>query len=229
MRTPWEVRQERWQQEEREENNQASRARTHLQAALVELLDGDGDAVPPAVGRADEALVDAAEAALAELLRAAEVGGGGLELLVVEHPQLAVAPLLVQRRDAPLRLRRGGRPRRLAHRPHRAGVVRPARAHPRHRGGRRGGGRRAGRRRRRRPALPRRRPAAPRPPLEPAQAAHDPPRHKLLLLQRQLCESRRLSSRVADTSSFSRRRRRSLRRAASQASGGSEVTHLASL
>jgi len=68
MRTPWEVRQERWQQEEREENNQASRARTHLQAALVELLDGDGDAVPPAVGRADEALVDAAEAALAELL-----------------------------------------------------------------------------------------------------------------------------------------------------------------
>ena len=89
VRTPWEVRQERWQQEEREENNQASRARTHLQAALVELLDGDGDAVPPAVGRADEALVDAAEAALAELVLLAEAVGGGVELLVAEDPPRA--------------------------------------------------------------------------------------------------------------------------------------------
>lgn len=162
--------------------------RTDLHAALVELLDGDGDAVPLAVGGADEALVDAAEASLPELLRAAELGGGALELLVVEHPQLAVAPLLVQRRDAPLRLRRAraGRPRRLAHRPHRARVVRPARAHRRRRrGGNRGGrgARHRHRRRRRSPSLPRRRRRAPAPgpPLEPAQAAHVPrrSRHRL--------------------------------------------------
>jgi hypothetical protein len=84
-------------------------ARTDLQAALIEPLDGDGNAVRLGVGRAEEALVDAAEAALAELLRAAEVGRGGLQLLVLERAQLAVAPLLVQRRDAVLRLRRRAR------------------------------------------------------------------------------------------------------------------------
>jgi hypothetical protein len=83
-----------------------NRARTDLQAALVEPLDGDGDAVRLGVGRTEEALVDAAESALAELLRAAEVGRGGLQLLVLERAQLAVAPLLVQRRDDVLRLRR---------------------------------------------------------------------------------------------------------------------------
>jgi hypothetical protein len=152
------------------------RGQTDLHTALVELLDGDGDAVPLAVGAADEALVDAAEAALAELLRAAEVGRGALELLVAEHPQLAVAPLLVQRGDAPVRLRRrAGRPRRLARRPRRARVVRPARAHRRRCRGRRRGrrcGRGARRRHRRRRSSLRRRSSAPRPPLEPAQAAH---------------------------------------------------------
>lgn len=134
--------------------------RAYLETAQVKPLDGDGDAVPFGIERADVALVDAAEPALAELLRAAEVVGGGPELLELERPQLAVAPLLVQLRDAPLR--HGRRPRRrrrrLAHRPHRPRVVRPARAHRR--------SRRRGRARRAPP------PAPGLPPLEPPQAAH---------------------------------------------------------
>jgi hypothetical protein len=114
----------------------------YLESALVESLDGDGDAAVPlavpvpvsGVVRADEPLVDAAEPALPELLRAAEVVGGASELLVVEGPELAVAPLLVERGDAGLRGR--CRPRGLARRPPRRprGVVRPARAHRRSRG-----------------------------------------------------------------------------------------------
>jgi hypothetical protein len=136
---------------------------------LVELLDGDGDAVCLWVGRAYEALVDAPEAALAELLRAAEVGRGGLQRRVLERAQLAVAPLLVQRRDAVLRRRAP----RLAHGAHRrARVVGAARAaHRRRRGGR---GRRHGRAARPRGAR------ALGPPVEAAEAAHlSPARYKL--------------------------------------------------
>lgn len=104
-----------------------------LEAALVESLDGDGDAavgLAVAVGeRADEALVDAAEAALAELVRAAEVAGGVAELVVVEGAQLGVAPLLVERGDAGLRLGRGGARGLAGPPPRRArGVVGAARA-----------------------------------------------------------------------------------------------------
>ena len=143
--------------EKEEESTQTSE---YLETPLVQALDGDGEAIGGLAvggGGADEALVDAAEAALAELLGAAEAVGGGLELVVVEVPELAVAALLVQRRDAPVRRRR---PRRRARRPHRPGVVRPARAHRRHR-------------RRRRAPPPRRFLALGRPPLlEPTQAAH---------------------------------------------------------
>jgi hypothetical protein len=156
-------------QAEGERGWEKNRAGTDLEAALVEPLDGDGDAVRLCVGRAYEALVDAPEAALAELLRAAEVGRGGLQLRVLERAQLAVAPLLVQRRDAVLRRRAP----RLAHGAHRrAGVVGAARAaHHRPRGGR---GRRRGR------AARPRGDRALGPPLEAAEVAHpSPARNKL--------------------------------------------------
>jgi len=47
----------------------------------IELLDGDQRAARGPARQPDDALVDAPEAALAELQQAAEVAGGGQELL----------------------------------------------------------------------------------------------------------------------------------------------------
>jgi len=53
----------------------------HLMAFGIELLDGDHHAARRPARESDDALVDAPEAALAELQQAAEVAGGGQELL----------------------------------------------------------------------------------------------------------------------------------------------------
>lgn len=69
-----------------------------LQALAAELLDGDVDAPARLAGRApDVAPVDAAEAALAEHLRAAEPAGGGSELLEGEDAERVGRPLRRQR------------------------------------------------------------------------------------------------------------------------------------
>ena len=121
----------------------------------IELLDGDHHAARRPAREPDDALVDAPEAALAELEQPAEIAGGGPELPEPELEEAVGAPLLVQLRDAPRR--------RLARRgPHRgAGVLGQARADGRRRrgegqvGARSPGGERGGRRgRRRRGPLP---------------------------------------------------------------------------
>ena len=53
----------------------------HLMTFGIELLDGDQRAARGPARQPDDALVDAPEAALAELQQAAEVAGGGQELL----------------------------------------------------------------------------------------------------------------------------------------------------
>ena len=127
-------------------------------AVGIEPFDGDHRAAGGPAGQPDDALVDAPEAALADLEQPAKVAGRGTELTEPELSQTIGAPLLVQLRDAP---RRRDRARRLARRgPHgRARVLGLARADGRrHRGkgqvGARGrgdgGGERGGRRRRRR-------------------------------------------------------------------------------
>lgn len=137
----------------------------HLMAIGIEFLDGDHRAAGGPTGQPDDALVDATEAALADLEQAAEVAGGGPELPEPELAEAVGSPLLVQLRDAPRRRDRG-RARRLARRgPHRrARVLGQAHANGRRRRGEGqvgarprgdGGGERGGRRgRRRRCPLP---------------------------------------------------------------------------
>jgi len=84
-----------------------------LMAFGIELLDGDHHAARRPAREPDDALVDAPEAALAELQQPAEVAGGGPELPEPELEEAVGAPLLVQLRDAPRRRDRH-RARRLA-------------------------------------------------------------------------------------------------------------------
>lgn len=92
-----------------EREKRDARKQADLQAALVEALDGEDDAA--AANGAEESAVDGAEAALAELERAAEAVGGAAELVEVEHPQPLRTPLLGQLLDAP-----GGHGRRRGRR-----------------------------------------------------------------------------------------------------------------
>ena len=107
---------ERERERERGDAKEGSRSQADLEAALVEALDGEHDA--GAGGGAEEGAVDGAEAALAELERAAEAVGGAAELVEVEHPEPLRAPLLRQLLDGP---RGRGRRRRLGLAVHAAG------------------------------------------------------------------------------------------------------------
>jgi hypothetical protein len=75
----------------------------HLMAIGIEFLDGDHRATGRLAGQPDDALVDAPEAALADLEQPAEVAGGGPELPEPELAEAVGAPFLVQLRDAPRR------------------------------------------------------------------------------------------------------------------------------
>jgi hypothetical protein len=84
----------------------------------IEPFDGDHRAVSRTAGQPDDALVDASEAALADLEQPAEVAGGGLELPKAELAEAVGAPLLVQLRNAPRRRDRYRARRLIRRRPH---------------------------------------------------------------------------------------------------------------
>jgi hypothetical protein len=84
----------------------------------IEPFDGDHRAVSRTSGQPDDALVDASEAALADLEQPAEVAGGGLELPKAELAEAVGAPLLVQLRDAPRRRDRYRARRLIRRRPY---------------------------------------------------------------------------------------------------------------